>query len=113
MNLIFHAPQIVFLTMVAAGVAVLATKHGEERQDSYNGATTFVAVLLLNGIYFWGDFYKVVGVPQILMLVWGAFTTAYEMARHGEIKTGRYNLLYSLFMEAIVVSLLFWGGFFG
>lgn len=50
--------------------------------------------------------------PQIIMVVLIAMSLGIHLANHGEPKDGTYNFWLELISEAIMVSLLFWGGFF-
>lgn len=55
---------------------------------------------------------KVMGIPQIFMIVlWGA-GLGIEAAHHGERKNENHNFWVTLFAVLVEFGLLTWGGFF-
>lgn len=53
-----------------------------------------------------------IGPPQIIFLALTFISSGIYLAKHGEPKTGAYNFGISLLSDAIVLGLLYWGGFF-
>ena len=51
-------------------------------------------------------------IPQLIYLGIAAFGAGFILANHGNPKGGEHNILTSLIAEAIIVGLLYWGGFF-
>lgn len=51
--------------------------------------------------------------PQIIYLCLLMLGMGVALSRHGQPKTGAHNAMYDIVATAIVVSLLYWGGFFG
>ena len=51
------------------------------------------------------------GIPQIIYIVISAFGLLWCSYKHGKPR-GEYNIWISLLAEAIVITLLIWGGFF-
>ena len=51
-------------------------------------------------------------IPQIVMLLLLAISTGTYLANHGEPRDTEYNFWVSLLSDAIVLGLLYWGGFF-
>lgn len=52
------------------------------------------------------------GAPQIIYIVLIAIGVGSAMAKYGQPKTDKYDLTDVLISPAIVVGLLWWGGFF-
>lgn len=50
--------------------------------------------------------------PQGIYLGVTVFGTGIVLAKHGEPKTGRYNILTTLITDGLILGLLWWGGFF-
>jgi len=54
-----------------------------------------------------------VGWPQAIYLALTLLGLGVEISRHGEPKKpGRYNAVSTLIATVVVLSLLYWGGFF-
>lgn len=53
-----------------------------------------------------------VGIPQLIMLGFIFMDLGISLVKHGEYKKGKYSILSSLFGEAIIFALLYFGGFF-
>jgi len=54
------------------------------------------------------------GLPQLIYLSLVLVALGTEIARHGEPKKpGKHNAVASLIASALLVGLLYWGGFFG
>ena len=51
-------------------------------------------------------------IPQIIYLSILFLALLYTAHMHGEIKEGKHNIFSSLISAAMVLSLLYWGGFF-
>lgn len=51
--------------------------------------------------------------PQIILLVLMLWGTGMSLAKDGQPRTGKYNFVCALISDAINISLLYWGGFFG
>lgn len=52
------------------------------------------------------------GVPQIIVLALMMIGVGFNLAVHGNPKTGNESFFTSLVSNAIMFSLLYWGGFF-
>lgn len=53
------------------------------------------------------------GIPQILMIVIYSWNILFAILRHGELETTirRHNALYDILANAIIISILYAGGF--
>ena len=51
--------------------------------------------------------------PQIIIIVLIAMNVGLHLAKHGQPRTDKYDFFWELFGKAILVALLWWGGFFG
>ena len=51
-------------------------------------------------------------VPQIILVGLLAMSTGMYLAKHGEPRDDTYNFWYALLSDAIILGLLYWGGFF-
>ena len=56
---------------------------------------------------------KVMGIPQIIIVILYALNVGITLTKHGEPKEGNYNVFSTLIGTAISVGILWWGGFFG
>lgn len=54
----FHAPQIILLLLMASGLGIDLSKHGEEKKGKYNVLNTIIAQLLMLVLLWWGGFFK-------------------------------------------------------
>jgi hypothetical protein len=52
-----HWPQIAMIVLIVFGLTVHITKHGEKREDRYNGFTMFVAAMIEIGLLYAGGFF--------------------------------------------------------
>jgi hypothetical protein len=50
--------------------------------------------------------------PQIIYLCLVTADLGFHIAKHGEPKDGKFSAISSLMSSAIILSLLYWGGFF-
>lgn len=53
------------------------------------------------------------GIPQLIYLALTMLGLGIAMAQHGEPKKGTVNAFHSIIATAILIGLLYWGGFFG
>lgn len=51
--------------------------------------------------------------PQIIFLALTFLGTGICLARHGERRIGNYNFPAAIVADALIIGLLYWGGFFG
>lgn len=51
--------------------------------------------------------------PQFIVLILLFWGTGYSLANHGKPKTGKHSFGGALFADALLIGLLYWGGFFG
>lgn len=51
-------------------------------------------------------------LPQIILLLLFAMKLGYDIVRHGEQKTVKYNGTNSFIVLLVWLFLLYWGGFF-
>lgn len=51
-------------------------------------------------------------IPQILVIALYAFAFGIDLVRHGQPKTGKYDIWNSIIGITITFTLLTWGGFF-
>ena len=51
--------------------------------------------------------------PQIIYLALTIIGAVYTISKHGQPKTGKYDAVSSTISNAIIMLLLYWGGFFG
>ena len=52
-----HAPQIIYLALVAAGIGVSIARYGQPKTDSYDMFDVAVAPALMIGLLYWGGFF--------------------------------------------------------
>lgn len=52
------------------------------------------------------------GIPQIILTGWYAFSLGVNAVYHGKERTGKYSFWPSLVMQIAVFALLIWGGFY-
>ena len=50
--------------------------------------------------------------PQIIVLILYAITIGIELAQHGETEVKKHNVFVAMFGSALMLGLLWWGGFF-
>lgn len=50
--------------------------------------------------------------PQFIYIVLVALNVGIDLAKDGEPKKGNYNAIGSLIASALIMALLWWGGFF-
>jgi hypothetical protein len=51
--------------------------------------------------------------PQIIYVVLLLLGVGIDLAKHGQPKTGKHSFPSSFFAAALILALLYWGGFFG
>jgi hypothetical protein len=107
-----NAPQITWLVLTLLSVGLIAAKHGKPYDDDYSfGALAFV-IALLAGLYYRGGFFETFGAPQAILVGAYALIGGVYLAKNGEPRLGKYNILTSLASSAGWAGLLYWGGFF-
>jgi hypothetical protein len=107
-----NAPQITWLVLTLLTVGMVAARHGKSYDDDYSfGAMAFVLVLL-TGLYYWGGFFETFGPPQTIMVCLFSLIGGVYLAKDGEPRLGKSNILTSLVSSAGWAGLLYWGGFF-
>jgi hypothetical protein len=112
MEYIMNAPQITWLVLTLLATGLVAARHGNHYDDNYSfGALAFVTALLV-GLYYWGGFFETFGAPQAILVGAYALIGGIYLAKNGEPKLGKYNILTSLASSAAWGGLLYWGGFF-
>jgi len=52
------------------------------------------------------------GIPQIILLGLIVMGLGLNLAKHGEPQKGKHSFWMSLVNSAVIVGLLYWGGFF-
>jgi hypothetical protein len=52
------------------------------------------------------------GIPQTLLLAYLVFTTGVHAALHGKPRVSKFHVGSALTSDAIVLAVLYWGGFF-
>lgn len=55
----------------------------------------------------------IIGIPQIILIVIVCISIGSIIQKHGEQRTGEYGYIDWLISPIILLSLLYWGGFFG
>lgn len=50
--------------------------------------------------------------PQLIFIALLVLGTGVSLAKHGQPKEGRHNFTLAVLSDAIVIGLLYWGGFF-
>jgi ribonucleotide reductase beta subunit family protein with ferritin-like domain len=53
-----------------------------------------------------------IGIPQFILLMLMLVELTVELYKHGEPKEDKYNFFVSVIFQAILLGILFWGGFF-
>ena len=53
-----------------------------------------------------------IGWPQLLILALLLVGTGVQLAKHGEPRGGKHSFWVALISDAILIGLLYWGGFF-
>jgi len=53
------------------------------------------------------------GIPQLLFIVITILGTGLHLANHGKPKEGKWNFWHAIISDCIILSLLYWGEFFG
>jgi len=51
-------PQIIYLALIFFSLGISIVKHGESKKGNENFFTTLISIILLNGLLYWGGFYK-------------------------------------------------------
>jgi hypothetical protein len=52
-----HAPQIILIAISLLGTGMQIAKHGERRDDKYNGGLALFADAMMFGLLYWGGFF--------------------------------------------------------
>jgi hypothetical protein len=52
------------------------------------------------------------GIPQIILIGLYMISLGIELARNGQDKTGKYNVVTTFVALVLILGLLYWGGFF-
>jgi hypothetical protein len=55
----------------------------------------------------------ILGIPQLILLGLTVLSLGIHLAKHGEPKGTSWNFFHVAIADAIVLVLLYWGGFFG
>ena len=50
--------------------------------------------------------------PQIILIILYAISLGIIITKHGEDKEGKHNFVVTLISNAVVLGILYWGGFF-
>ena len=51
-------PQMIYLFLTFLALGISMAKHGEIKTEKENFFTTLLVIILLNGLMYWGGFYK-------------------------------------------------------
>lgn len=52
-----HAPQLIFLALMALNMGVCIARFGQRKTDHYNGVDVFVGPAITLGLLYWGGFF--------------------------------------------------------
>ena len=107
-----NAPQITWLVLALLVAGLVTARHGESYDDNYSFGTMAFTTTLMAGLYYWGGFFENFGVPQAVLVGTYALICGIYLAKNGEPRFGKYNILTSLVSGAGWAGLLYWGGFF-
>lgn len=112
-----HAPQLIWLAVVAIILATTAARHGQPYTGKHNVAGMLVVKSLYAALLWWGGFFGVghfaFHAPQACWLVLSVIHFVDELERHGQDREGKQNVLWTLSGVIQGGALLAWGGFFG
>lgn len=50
-------PQIIMIVILAMGLGIHITRHGEEREDEYNAVYATISTAIQVGLLIWGGFF--------------------------------------------------------
>lgn len=53
------------------------------------------------------------GIPQIIIIVWLALANGYAIAKHDTERNEIRKWNDALYPSALIIAVLYWGGFFG
>lgn len=52
-----RAPQIIMIVIMAMGLGINLTKHGEPKEDNYSFPIALLATAIQAGLLIWGGFF--------------------------------------------------------
>jgi len=106
--------QIVVIMLFVVIYIMALSKHGKLRVDKDGKeavvADVLITMLIIHGLYYWGDFYATFYYPQAILLGWDSVLTGLVGVLAG--KQRRYNAFMTLFDAGLTFSCLYAGGFF-
>ena len=101
-------PQLIYIGLTVFGLGWLISKENKEEKYSFGGA--IFAHFCLNFLYYCGEFYNTLGIPQLIIISWSCFNIGVHLAKQG--KTFNHKIFLSIIVTIIQVGILYWGGFF-
>lgn len=104
------ASQIVVVVLLVLTALTACTRHGQTFTTSVNGPAALFGALVLAGFYWLGGAYESFGSPQVSLVVWQCILFGLSLV-DGRRHKKRYNGWYTLFVNAVTTSLLWWAGF--
>jgi hypothetical protein len=111
MQLILHAPQIIWIILVSLTVILSTIFNNTEGSSNTTPVTGVIAVVLAVLLQIWGGVYKTIGMPQILLIILASISLFSSFA---EAKGNKYkiNIFVSLSTTVSSFGMLYWAGFF-
>lgn len=114
MNLVFGAPQIIWLVLSVVGLILLIVLNGNEvEQKNSSIIGSFIGSLLGVGLLFWGGFFTHFSVPQFFWVIYISLNFLGDVQKIAwQTTSHRHNLFTTLSFTALSVGTLYMGGFF-
>lgn len=103
-------PQIIYLALLAMGIGLVAKLKGKEEKNSF--ISKFIAIMLTQGLFYWGGFYNQVGWPQLIMFIYVLFSIGICVYKNGTTTVNKGLSFVTLFATIAQATLLYYGGFF-
>lgn len=109
--MILNWPQLLIILLTVSGLMVSYKKHGTSEVKTYHVGMILVTTGLIIFIYYMGNFFNTMGLPQLALLVVMTAMFTCEIMDINENKT--YNIYKSLATSLVIQSTLVTGGFYG
>ncbi len=105
-------PETIWVILATMVGGLHLQSHGERRKDKWNFFAVLSSAVLMTGLFYWGGFFDLVGIPEMIWMALIGCDVGLHLWNHGKQRKDTWNFFGFLISVSLSAGLLYWGGFF-